>query len=40
MARLLTARQKEDESWFSAHGYTIASLLVSALVFAIIYWLR
>lgn len=40
MARLLTARQKEDESWFSSHGYTIASLLVSALVFAIIYWLR
>lgn len=40
MARLLTARQKEDESWISAHGYTIASLLVSALVFAIIYWLR
>lgn len=40
MARLLTARQKEDESWFSAHGYTIASLLVSALVAAIIYWLH
>jgi hypothetical protein len=40
MARLLTARQKEDESWISAHGYTIASVLVSALVFAIIYWLR
>jgi hypothetical protein len=40
MARLLSARQKEDESWFGAHGYTIASLLVSALVFAIIYWLR
>lgn len=40
MARLLTARQKEDESWISAHGYTIASLLVSALVAAIIYWLR
>lgn len=40
MARLLTARQKEDESWLRAHGYTIASLLVSALVAAIIYWLH
>jgi len=40
MARLLTVRQKEDESWISAHGYTIASLLVSALVAAIIYWLH
>lgn len=40
MARLLTARQKEDESWISAHGYTIASLVISALVAAIIYWLR
>jgi hypothetical protein len=40
MARLLSARQKEDESWLSTHGYTVASLLVSALVFAIIYWLR
>jgi len=39
MAGLLTASQK-DESWISAHGYTIASVLVSALVFAIIYWLR
>jgi GAF domain-containing protein len=28
------------ESWISAHGYTIASLLVTALTFAIIYWLR
>ena len=28
------------ESWMSAHGYTIASLLVTALTFAIIYWLR
>ena len=28
------------ESWISAHGYTIASLLVSALAVAIIYWLR
>ena len=40
MARLLTTTQREDESWFSAHGYTIASLLVSALVAAIIYWLH
>jgi hypothetical protein len=40
MARLLTVTQKEDESWFSTHGYTIASLLVSALVAAIIYWLH
>jgi hypothetical protein len=28
------------ESWISAHGYTIASLLVTALAVAIIYWLR
>lgn len=28
------------ESWVSAHGYTIASLLVTALAVAIIYWLR
>ena len=40
MARLLTEKQKEEESWISAHGYTIASLLVSALVAAIIYWLH
>jgi hypothetical protein len=40
MARLLTVTQKKDESWISAHGYTIASLLVSALVAAIIYWLH
>jgi hypothetical protein len=40
MARLLTARPKEDESWLSAHGYTIASLVVSALVAALIYWLH
>jgi hypothetical protein len=40
MARLLTTGPKKDENWLSAHGYTIASLLVSALVFAIIYWLR
>jgi hypothetical protein len=29
-----------QESWISAHGYTIASLLVTALTAAIIYWLR
>jgi hypothetical protein len=41
MAGLLTgSHTKKEESWISAHGYTIASLLVSALVFAIIYWLR
>ena len=40
MARLLTPSEKKEESWVSAHGYTIASLLVSALVFAVIYWLR
>jgi hypothetical protein len=28
------------ESWFGAHGYTIASLLVTAVAAAIIYWLR
>jgi hypothetical protein len=30
----------KGESWISAHGYTIASVLVSALAVAIIYWLR
>jgi hypothetical protein len=29
-----------EESWISTHGYTIASVLVSALAVAIIYWLR
>jgi hypothetical protein len=28
------------ESWISAHGYTIASLLISALAIAIILWFR
>jgi hypothetical protein len=28
------------EGWISAHGYTIASLLVTALAAAIIFWLR
>lgn len=29
-----------EESWLSAHGYTIASILVPILAAAIIYWLR
>ena len=29
-----------DESWLSAHGYTIASVLVSVITAAIILWLR
>lgn len=29
-----------EESWWSAHGYTIASLLVTALTAALIVWLR
>jgi hypothetical protein len=29
-----------QESWISTHGYTIASLLVTALAAAIIFWLR
>jgi GAF domain len=31
---------QNQESWIEAHGYTIASLLVTALAAAIIYWLR
>jgi hypothetical protein len=31
---------REEESWISAHGYTIASLVVTALTAAIIVWLR
>lgn len=31
---------EEQESWLSAHGYTIASLLIPALVAALIYWLH
>jgi GAF domain len=31
---------EKQESWISAHGYTIASLLVTALAAAIIFWLR
>lgn len=30
----------EQESWIGAHGYTIATLVVTALAAAIIYWLR
>lgn len=29
-----------EQSWIGAHGYTVASLLVTALVVGIIYWLR
>ena len=38
LAQLFTSQK--EESWISAHGYTIASVLVSALAVAIIYWLR
>jgi hypothetical protein len=31
---------KPPESWISVHGYTIASVLVSAVAAAVIYWLR
>jgi hypothetical protein len=31
---------EKEQSWISSHGYTIASLLVTALVAAIIFWLR
>ena len=31
---------EKEESWISANGYTIASLLVTALLIALIYWLR
>ena len=31
---------EKQESWIEAHGYTVASILVSALAAAIIYWLR
>ncbi len=31
---------EKPESWIEAHGYTVASLLVSALAAAIIYWLH
>ncbi len=29
-----------EESWWSAHGYTVASILVTALTVAIIFWMR
>ena len=31
---------EKQESWLSAHGYTLASLLVTALVVVILLWLR
>ena len=31
---------QNQESWISEHGYTVASLVVSALAAAIIFWLR
>jgi hypothetical protein len=37
-SRLFTP--EAHESWINAHGYTVASLLVSALAAAILYWLR
>jgi hypothetical protein len=37
-AELFTVQR--HESWIEAHGYTVASLMVSALAAAIIYWLR
>jgi hypothetical protein len=40
IARLFSVSEKQQEGWFSTHGYTIASLLVTALAAAIIYWLR
>jgi hypothetical protein len=33
-------KSEPEESWFNAHGYTIASLVVTALTAAIILWLR
>jgi hypothetical protein len=29
-----------QQSWISEHGYTVASLIVSALAAAVILWLR
>jgi GAF domain len=31
---------QNDPSWIETHGYTLASLLITAVVIAIIYWLR
>jgi len=33
-------KSEPEESWLSAHGYTIASLVVTALTAAILLWLR
>ena len=33
-------KSEPEESWLSAHGYTIASLVVTALTAAIILWLK
>jgi hypothetical protein len=40
-AQVLPLLESErDESWITTHGYTIASVLVTALIAAIIFWLR
>lgn len=31
---------QHQESWLSEHGYTVASILISALAAAVIFWLR
>jgi hypothetical protein len=31
---------EKQEGWIEAHGYTVASILVTALAVALIYWLR
>jgi hypothetical protein len=36
----LFASATKQERWLSAHGYTIASLLLTALTAAVILWLR
>jgi len=36
--QMLAAEQ--DPSWIETHGFTLASLLITGLVIAIIYWLR
>lgn len=33
-------RVEKQESWIEAHGYTLATVLVSVLTAAILYWLR
>ena len=37
---LFAKHSESQESWLSAHGYTIASLVVTAITAAIILWLR